>query len=591
MAPVSANGSGNVALLSTSGLMTVNAVVGSGSGNISITGGTGVTHNATGNLTTSSGGTITVVASTGNVVMADGTVYSTGGGAVSVTAANNVAVSQISTGSTGNSGVSVTAIAGSISDATVADTVSNITTSGTATLTAALGIGTAGTGDLDTTINALDASVTGAGSLFLEEADFITLADVDTANGSITITAGGQITAADVQSITDGDANDISLTATAGDILVGQIKAGGTAGDVTLNTPGSVFQSSVDSDIDITADDLTITALNVGATTSSVFAALPDGIEVEVIDLSINATGTAAFSGSVTGTTTIAPGLQTLFIMSNDNVAFSDLAPGYITNLALIADRENNGIGSVQLGSSLTVSGDLRIEGADVTRSPGDGEIDLTADRILFSTRTSETLRLTLTEPTAGQAGSFEGHSQNDLTIFSSTAITLEDLTPGIAPVTTAAAVTAANISITAINSMLTINGAVTSTGSGNLSLTGGTGVTHAASGDLTTTTTGTITVAATTGNVTMADGTVYSTGSGAVSVTARRQRGCRLDQYRQQPQCPSKQSSAAFLTPRRQTLFQTSQPQAQPHWKRPLELDQLVSVISTPASGRSMHR
>ncbi|MGV2335723.1 MAG UNVERIFIED_CONTAM: hypothetical protein LVR18_16935 [Planctomycetaceae bacterium] len=294
---------------------------------------------------------------------------------------------------------------------------------------------------------------------------------------------------------------------------------------MTLNTQGSVLQFPVDAETDITADDLTITAMNVGATTSTVFTAVPDGIDLSVIDLSITATGTntgtAAFSGSVTGTTTITTVLQTLFIISNTDVAFSDLAPGYATNLALIADRDNDGTGSVKLGTSLTVSGDLRIEGADVTTTRPNGEIYLSADRILFSLRTSETLRLTLTQPTVGQAGSFEGHSQNDLTVFSSTDIILEDLTPGIAPVTMAAAVTAANISITAINSSLTINGAIISTGSGNLSLTGDNGITHNASGDLTTTTTGSITVVATTGNVTMADGTVYTTGSGAVSVTA----------------------------------------------------------------------
>jgi hypothetical protein len=150
---------------------------------------------------------------------------------------------------------------------------------------------------------------------------------------------------------------------------------------VTLNTQGSVLQFPVDAETDITADDLTITAMNVGATTSTVFTAVPDGIDLSVIDLSITATGTntgtAAFSGSVTGTTTITTVLQTLFIISNTDVAFSDLAPGYATNLALIADRDNDGTGSVKLGTSLTVSGDLRIEGADVTTTRPNGEIYL----------------------------------------------------------------------------------------------------------------------------------------------------------------------------------------------------------------------
>jgi hypothetical protein len=58
---------------------------------------------------------------------------------------------------------------------------------------------------------------------------------VDTFNGSITITAGGQITATDVESLTDAEANDIILRTTAGSILVGRISAGST-GDVWLNS-------------------------------------------------------------------------------------------------------------------------------------------------------------------------------------------------------------------------------------------------------------------------------------------------------------------------------------------------------------------
>ncbi|MEY3175110.1 MAG: Hemolysin, partial [Planctomycetota bacterium] len=530
-AGIGAFGTGSISLQAdgaAAGNLSVNALVQTTSGAITLRADNNVTFTANGDVTSTTGNVVVNAdddnsgAAGGLLTMADGVLINAGSGTITLTSDGNLTLGGLQTTNATANAVQVTSREGGIVDGgdSDIDIIANAAGS-VVTLTAALGIGSAGLGDIDTRIDSLDASVTAAGSLFLKESDSITLADVDTVNGAIMITAGGQITAADVQSITDGDANDISLTATAGDIRIGLINAGATSGDVTLSTSGSVFQAPVDAAVDITADDLTIIAVNVGATTSSVFAALPDGIEVSVIDLSINATGTAAFSGSVTGTTTIAPGLQTLFIMSNEHVAFSDLAPSYITNLALIADRDNNGSGSVQLNSSLTVSGDLRIEGADVTTSPVDGEIYLTADRILFSTRTSETLRLTLTEPTAGQAGSFEGHSQNDLTVFSSTAITLEDLTPGIAPVTTAAAVTAANISVTAINSTLTINGAVTSTGSGNLGITGGTGVTHTASGDLTTTTTGTITVAATTGNVTMADGTLYSTGSGAVSVTA----------------------------------------------------------------------
>jgi len=80
----------------------------------------------------------------------------------------------------------------------------------------------AGTGiDVNTAVATLDASVTGAGNILVSEADGIDLLAVETADGSITVEAGGAITATDVASLTDADANDISLTTTAGDLTAG----------------------------------------------------------------------------------------------------------------------------------------------------------------------------------------------------------------------------------------------------------------------------------------------------------------------------------------------------------------------------------
>ncbi len=61
------------------------------------------------------------------------------------------------------------------------------------TLTAAGGVGqVAGNGTLDTRANSLDVSVTGDGVIRIDELDVVTLSDIDTANGSITIVAGGR---------------------------------------------------------------------------------------------------------------------------------------------------------------------------------------------------------------------------------------------------------------------------------------------------------------------------------------------------------------------------------------------------------------
>src|SRR5262249_275336 len=58
---VTANGAGNVTL-NAAQLLTLNQLVSSTSGNLTLIGGTGVTHSAGGNLTTGGAGTITVTA-------------------------------------------------------------------------------------------------------------------------------------------------------------------------------------------------------------------------------------------------------------------------------------------------------------------------------------------------------------------------------------------------------------------------------------------------------------------------------------------------------------------------------------------------
>src|SRR5690606_34431576 len=93
------------------------------------------------------------------------------------------------------------------------------------TLTAGTGVGeAAGNGSLDTRAVSLDVSVTGAGLINLAELNAVTLTDVDTANGSITITAGGTLTATDVVAGGADADDDVSLTTTAGgDILAGSV--------------------------------------------------------------------------------------------------------------------------------------------------------------------------------------------------------------------------------------------------------------------------------------------------------------------------------------------------------------------------------
>ena len=90
--------------------------------------------------------------------------------------------------------------------------------------------------NLDTNVSNLSANVTDAGSVEIREADGITLTSVQTADGAISVEAGGTIVATSVISITDAETNDISLKATnGGGIQAGAINAGAVDGDVTLD--------------------------------------------------------------------------------------------------------------------------------------------------------------------------------------------------------------------------------------------------------------------------------------------------------------------------------------------------------------------
>jgi autotransporter-associated beta strand protein len=143
--------------------------------------------------------------------------------------------------------------------------------------TATLGI------DLDTEVANITASTTGTGNVQFDEVDDVTLTSVVSANGSITVTAGGTLTATSVVSSTDSNANDIDLQAS-GNLEVGTINAGTTNGDVILATSGSVI------DLDATNPDITADNLSIGAALGSI-ATLANPLEVAVSNFDAIASG------------------------------------------------------------------------------------------------------------------------------------------------------------------------------------------------------------------------------------------------------------------------------------------------------------
>ena len=62
---------------------------------------------------------------------------------------------------------------------------------------------------------------------------------------------------------------------------------------------------------------------------------------------------------------------NTLWYQSNGDIDLNITSLLLVTNVALIADADSNGVGTLNLGNTLTVIGDLRVEGADIIAEIG----------------------------------------------------------------------------------------------------------------------------------------------------------------------------------------------------------------------------
>ncbi|HAD61946.1 MAG TPA: hypothetical protein DCG12_22130, partial [Planctomycetaceae bacterium] len=228
-------------------------------------------------------------------------------GAVDVTAAGDVQIGSLaSTGST----LSVVTTAGSINDAGD-NLTTDLSANGLITLTAHDEIGgtpTAGTttdtaGSLEFAAGSLvDISSTSSGDLVLAGNGALSLTDIDTANGAITVYAAGDLDAVDVASLTDNDANDISLTTTSGAITIGTVNSG-SAGDVNL-TSATAINDDGSGLTQISADVLTGNAagaitVDTSANSVNLTTSAAGDIDVDETD-AVTLTNITAADGSVT---------------------------------------------------------------------------------------------------------------------------------------------------------------------------------------------------------------------------------------------------------------------------------------------------
>jgi hypothetical protein len=394
---ITADGSGNITL-NSAGALIVNNVLTSTSGDLSLTGATGVTHSAAGDLTTGGAGTITVASTANDVTMVDGTVYTAGGGSVSVTGADEVLLGKIANPL---GAVSVTATAGDISDETSAEGTANENISGTTvTLSSATGIGASGAAtDIDTAATTLVLSDSSSGGIFVTETDGVAIGATTTTAGQISISSGGTVTtsgditaAGGSLSITGvgitnsntitGDTNGITLNAGTGTLTstAGSITNGGSAVAISLvadtdivlaGGAGSITGGSGNVTLKDSAGGVTI-AVEGGTGTIAIADADLDEITTTG-SIIIGESGTGAIE--VGGAVTVTPSLS---LVSGAGVTLSNTI--------------NSGGLTITNAGTLTIAaaGDLTLSDAFVQNGAGTvstaGDIITSADNISFAT-------------------------------------------------------------------------------------------------------------------------------------------------------------------------------------------------------------
>ncbi|MCX5692197.1 MAG: filamentous hemagglutinin N-terminal domain-containing protein [Candidatus Omnitrophica bacterium] len=388
----------------------------------------------------------------------DGLITITAGGAITATdvrsltddGANDISltgtsidVKYIAAGSGIHADVNLTAITGAITNSqTGVDVIAD-----TLTATAITGI------DLDTTINTLDASVTGEGNITIDETNAVTLSDVDTADGSITITAGGAVTASDVRSLADDDVNDISIQGTS--VQAGYINAGATYGDVILTATTGAITENGDGSADVIADLLTATAVTginldtsintLDATVTSTTTGnitIDEANDINLLDVdTVNGYITVNAHGLITATDVLAGDFG-----NNEHFDVTlDTTSGGMNLISVTADDDINADadnGSIQVGY-ITAGDDITLtaDNGAITDNE-EGTVDVVCDLLTATASSGIDLDTSINTLNASVTG------EGNITIDEATGINLSDVdtADGSITITAAGAVTATDV-------------------------------------------------------------------------------------------------------------------------------------------------
>ncbi|MCY2986810.1 MAG: hypothetical protein NTY19_02965, partial [Planctomycetota bacterium] len=462
-------------------------------------------------------GTVTVTAdwpagnTGGGITMADGAVINAGSGDVALSADGNIALGQVQTTSPAGIAVNVSTTSGAISDNTAAETF-NISALGTVTLSAKTGIGVSGTtASIEfsaPTMNATNTTSVGiylnsigvgavnfntinaqtAGNIELRSANDTTLTSVTAGNGSIqalTAQGGGTFTnVAHVVSSTDADANDITITASNGNVrftLAGAVNAGTTAGDVFITaSSGAIVDVLSDTAIDVIGQDVSLTALgDIGQTGTA-------AIDTEAVNLTTSSNSSSVaglhgtwineFDGVTVISATTTDGLISLSSGGPMTIRTVNAATGGATvrNVNLVTTSGDVTIGDSGGGTittSSTAAGYVRISAAGGIVDSHAGN-DITTQNLLLRATTgigsADSLDTTVSNLAATNvttSGNIQIRNTIDLTITTVTTVTpFGDTLSGVAN-------SAAGTIVIMATGAVTVDQAVSDSGGGNIIL------------------------------------------------------------------------------------------------------------------------
>ncbi len=235
----------------------------------------------------------------------------------------------------GANAVTLTAQVGAITSGTSGNDV----TAGVFTATAATGIGT-GANPLLTTVTSADLSVTAAGAIVMTEFDGVTLTDVDTFDGAITITAGGAMTVTSVLSDTGvAGTNDIILTAPS--MVMSTLTSDD---DIILTATTTNITDGNGATLNITGDNLTFTTI-------TGFGTAADPLELMVNSLNPNGPFFLALTGNSSIDLSASTGATSLSTTGTLTITAGTAGPGTVTSLDLTAGNSILTSGNAVLGA------------------------------------------------------------------------------------------------------------------------------------------------------------------------------------------------------------------------------------------------